>query len=527
MVSAGLLVASVMATGSAFALMTDAPAGGPEQLVSAALSPAPVGTTTTNNGCAGTILRTNVGLNWSDAQSATPGAGGGSLVSGYSITRAASSAGPFAVATTVTGSPAPLSATDAPTVGTTSGILIANTANLVLPLSEATLSTGAAATIGTMGNQVNAMQVSPDGLTAVLAEFGSNQVQVLNWSGSTWSISKTIAVTGPTAVAIDPVTNISGLYIAYVVSDLGTTVNGSVLPITLNGVSTTTGTAIAVQHQASPTAIVVSPNGAYVYVANYNSSTVSVITTSTSAVGSIALPGGTPRPIALAVTFDSSHVYVADRANSYIDDIAANSNTVTTHVTLAPGGLNDGVLTTSGNPNVLAMMPSGTSLYVAEFGTAEVQVVSTALGASPDTVTATISTGAGSQPIDLTISPNGCTVYGADWPSDKIFSIPTGTNVSSTLITASCQTQDPQALAVTPDNQYLVIPENYSCGNVQMVNTSTNAVTSITTVGTQPVAVAIRPVPLWYQSTATHSLWSSIPSTAALASVGWNPGGWQ
>ena len=527
MVIAGLLVASVTATGSAFALMADTSSGGPEQLVSAGLSPAPSGTTATNSGCIGTNLRTNVGLNWSDAQSATPGASGGSLVSGYSIGRAAASAGPFSTATTVTGSPAPLSTTDAPPVGTTSGILIANTANQVLPLSEATLSTGSAVTIGTMGNQVNAMQVSPDGLTAVLAEFGSNQVHVLNWTGSSWSVSKTIAVTGPTAVAIDPVPNISGLYIAYVVSDPGTTVNGSVFPITLNGASTTVGAAIAVQRQASPTAIVVTPNGAYVYVANYNSGTVSVITTSTSAVGSIILPGGAPRPIALAATFDSSHVYVADRANSFIDDIAVSSNTVTAHVTLAAGGLNDGVLTTSGNPNVLAMMPSGTSLYVAEFGTAQIQVISTALGASPDTISSTISTGTGSQPIDLTISPNGCTVYGADWPSDRIFSIPTSTNVSSTLITASCQTQDPQALAVTPDNQYLIVPENYSCGNVQIINTSTSAVTTIATVGTTPVAVAIRPVPLWYQSTATHSLWSSIPSTAALFAVGWNQGGWQ
>lgn len=527
MMIAGLLVASVTATGTTFALMSDTPAGGPEQFVSAGLSPAPTGATALNNGCAGTNLRTNVSLNWADAQSATPGASGGSLVSGYAIGRATSSAGPFSTATTVSGSPAPLSTTDAPPVGLATGILIANTANQVLPLSEATLSTGAAVAIGSMGNQVNAMQISPDGLTAVLAEFGSNQVHILNWTGSTWGISKTIAVTGPTAVAINPVPNISGLYVAYVVSDPGTAVNGSVLPITLNGVSTTTGAAVAIQRQASPTAIVVSPNGAFVYVANYNSGTVSVITTSTSAVSTIALQGGTPRPIALAVTFDSSHVYVADRANSFIDDIAASSNTVTTHVTLAAGGLNDGVLTTSGNPNVLAMMPSGTSLYVAEFAAGQIQVVSTALGASPDTISATVSTGGGSQPIDLAISPNGCTVYGADWPSDRIFAIPTTTNVSATLFTASCQTQDPQALAVTPDNQYLVVPENYSCGAVQMVNTSTSAVTTINTVGATPVAVAIRPIPLWYQSTATHALWSSVPSASALFAVGWNQGGWQ
>ena len=68
MMVVGLLVASVTATGSTFALMTNTPSGGPEQFVSAGLSPAPTGISAANNGCAGTNLRTNVGLNWSDAQ---------------------------------------------------------------------------------------------------------------------------------------------------------------------------------------------------------------------------------------------------------------------------------------------------------------------------------------------------------------------------------------------------------------------------------------------------------------------------
>ncbi len=174
------------------------------------------------------------------------------------------------------------------------------------------------------------------------------------------------------------------------VSDPGTTVNGSVTRITLNGASSAAGTVFAVQHQANPTAAVVTPDGTEVYVANYNSGTVSAINTATSAVVTIALPGTTPNPIAITTTPDSSHVYVADRRNSFIDDVTTATNVVSTHVTLAAGGLNDAILTGTGNPNVMAMLPNGLDLYIAEYGTAEVQEVSTALAATPDTVVASV-----------------------------------------------------------------------------------------------------------------------------------------
>jgi YVTN family beta-propeller protein len=405
--------------------------------------------------------------------------------------------------------------------------LVVNTARRAFPLPESSLTAGAAINIGRASNQVNAIQISPDGLTAVIAEYTAGRIQILTWSGTAWVLAKTLAATRPTAVAIDPVPDLSGYYVAYVVSDPGTAVNGSVYPVTLNGASTTLGTAIAVQHQANPTAVAVSPDGAVVYVANYNSGTVSAIATATSAVTSISLPGAAPQPVALATTFDSSHVYVADRANSFIDDITVATNVVSAHVPLASGGLNDTVVTTSGNPNLLAMLPDGHSLYVAEFARSEVQVVNTALAATPDTIAATVSTGSGSQPIDLAASPNGCRIYVADRPSERILSINTTTNAVTSIFTTACQTNDPQAMQVTPDNQYLVIPETNGCGDIQMLDTASNAVTTITGVGRAPAMVAIPPVPIWYETAATHALWNSSPSTPASFAAGWNPGGWQ
>ena len=125
------------------------------------------------------------------------------------------------------------------------------------------------------------------------------------------------------------------------------------------------------------------------------------------------------------------------------------------------------------------------------------------------------------------MTPNGCTLYAADWPSDKIFAIATATNAVTTAFTATCETQDPQPMQVTPDNQYLIVPENYRCGDIQILNTSTNAVTTLTGVGNTPAMIAIPPVPVWYRLSATHSQWSSDPSTPASYPVGWNPGSWR
>jgi len=527
MVVSAVSLTTGLATGTTWALMSDSAAGGPEQMATAILSPAPTGPVVTNNACSGGNQKTNVGVTWTDSESTTEDASGGSLVTGYTVAHSPTSGGTYTTAGTVTGSPAPTTYADTPTVAGTPVALVANTARQAYPLAESTLTAGTAVTIGTASTEPNAIQITPDGLTAVIAEYTSGQVQVLTWSGTVWSVAKTLTVATPTAVAIDPVPNTGGQYVAYVVSDPGPTTNGSVYPITLNGASSTLGTAIAVQRQANPTAIVVTPNGASVYVANYNSDTVSAIATATSTVTTIALPGTTPHPVALAATYDSSHVYVADRADSYIDDITTATNVVGTHVVLATNALNDTQLTTSGDPNILALLPNGQSLYVAEFGTSEVQMVDTALSSTPDTVGATISTGAGSEPIDLASSPNGCLVYVAGWGADKIFSITTSTNTEASVFTTTCKTQDPQPMEVTPDNNDLIIPESYSCGDIQILNTSTSVVTTVTGVGTAPVMVAVPSVDLWYRTTATHTLWASLPSSPTLYPAGWNPGGWQ
>ena len=159
------------------------------------------------------------------------------------------------------------------------------------------------------GTEANAIQMTLDGQTAVIAEYTSGQVQVFTWSGTAWTLRRQSCSPPPQpSPSASRCPMAPGKYVAYVVSDPGTTVNGTVTPITLNGASSAAGTAIVVQHQANPTAAVVTPDGTEVYVANYNSGTVSAINTVTSAVVTIALPGTGPNPIALVTTPDSSHI---------------------------------------------------------------------------------------------------------------------------------------------------------------------------------------------------------------------------
>ena len=75
-------------------------------------------------------------------------------------------------------------------------------------------------------------------------------------------------------------------------------------------------------------------------------------------------------------------------------------------------------------------------------------------------------------------------------------------------------------MQVTPDNQYLLMPENYNCGgppDPQLVNQGGD---DVERRGRLPHDGSVPPVPLWYEATATHTPWSSLPSTPTMYSVG-------
>src|SRR5258708_31864471 len=103
-----------------------------------------------------------------------------------------------------------------------------------------------------------------------------------------------------------------------------------------------------------PQRAVMTPNGAEVYVTNFNDNTVSVINTSTNAVSFTLSVGGSP--LSLAVSPDGSKVFVGDNAGA-----VSIINTLTKMVTavVTPGPVRDLALTPDGSKLYLAMEFSG------------------------------------------------------------------------------------------------------------------------------------------------------------------------
>jgi YVTN family beta-propeller protein len=500
---------------SSLASFTAALTAGPATLTAAKLS-APVGLATANGGCAGGNEKTNVSAIWS--ASAERDANGKALINGYTLLRSTSSAGTYSSVGTTAGA---TSFTDVnPSGAEVPQVYVANngeTAKTVHALNTST-NAGTSITTGIVGIEPNGMAVTPEGTKIVVAEGASHQVQII--TVATHTVAATVAVpevagvkSRPDAVAVSP----NGLT-AYVVD--GATKR--VYPLTIS--SGTLGAGIAVNTQGDPGAIVVTPNGEKAYVANLGAHNVSAISTASNTVTATVVIGAgeTGKPIALAVTPDSAHVYVADQGNSKINDIATASNSVTATITV--GSMVDANVS-GGDPNILAVTPDGSKLYVASYaghGVADIAIAT-------DTLTSTITLfeSATANPNALALTPNGCQLYVHDHAHNVVDVI----TVSSDAVGAHPAvgtTGDPTGISATPDSTHVYVA-NQAAPSVSVIATATNTVSATLvegTVGKAPSAVLATASPYFYKLTAGHGLWQSPLSASVTYPLGWNPGGW-
>jgi YVTN family beta-propeller protein len=114
---------------------------------------------------------------------------------------------------------------------------------------------------------------------------------------------------------------------------------------------------------SGPSGIVVSPNNAFVYVANYSSNTVSVINTATNEVTDITV-GAQPEHV--AITPDGRTLYVTNSVDGTVSAISTNSNTVSA------------VLAVGHHPDGLAVNPKLQEAYVANYADGTVSIIDTA-----------------------------------------------------------------------------------------------------------------------------------------------------
>jgi YVTN family beta-propeller protein len=335
-----------------------------------------------------------------------------------------------------------------------------------------------------------------------------NSVSIFDTGGST--VTATVSVgTGPLGVAITPdgtrayvtnsdVTNPPSFPGPGTVSVIDTSTNAVGAPITVG---------------TYPLQVAITPDGNRAYVTNYYSYTVSVIDTNPSDTAYNTVVGTIPvgyLPVGIAITPDGSRAYVANQVSSTVSVIDTNSNTVIKTVTLGPSG--------SYGATGVAITPDGNRAYVTNFSSASVTVIDTSdntISGSPIWV--------GNHPVGVAFTPDGSRAYVANQGSGTVSVIDTSTNtvVGSPIAVGSW----PTWLAITSDGGRAFVT-NYGSNNVSAIDTGTNTVATTVPVGAYPSGVAITPqVPFSSFSAKLNILSGPPPGFALNASLTLGSGG--
>jgi YVTN family beta-propeller protein len=223
-----------------------------------------------------------------------------------------------------------------------------------------------------------------------------------------------------------------------------------------------------------PYAVAVTPNGAYAYVTNINSNTVSVISTATNKVTSTVTVGSAPYGLAAAP--NGVYIYVVNTSGGSVSVINTATNTLTATVNVGY------------RPFRVAITPNSAYAYVANYGSNTVSVINTAT----NTLTATVNVG--SYPYDVAVTPNGAYAYVTNQYGGTISVINTATNTVTSTIHVGF---DPFGVAFTPNGAYAYVTEYSSVSGgtntVSVIATATNTITATITVGENPSKVAVTP----------------------------------
>src|SRR5437899_6572939 len=112
-----------------------------------------------------------------------------------------------------------------------------------------------------------------------------------------------------------------------------------------------------------PAGVAITPNGAFAYVANFNSNNVSVIDTATNTVTATVTVG--TNPLGVAITPNGAFAYVTNFASGTVSVISTTTNTVVATVAMASPAWG------------VAITPNGAFAYVTNPGSNNVSVINT------------------------------------------------------------------------------------------------------------------------------------------------------
>ncbi len=265
----------------------------------------------------------------------------------------------------------------------------------------------------------------------------------------------------------------------FIVRLLASVVLTAVVAMVVNVASTLSASATAlspyvattVRVGSSPTGVAVNPATGLVYVSNYDSNTVSVISESSDSVVATIPVGLSPNGVA----FDpvTNEVWVANESSFTLSVISTTSNTVINTVSVGAGN----------EPYGVAIDTSDGYVYNTDWNTSEVSVTDDRT--APPTGVAAISVGI--DPYGLAVNSSTNNVYVAESQAGRV-AIINGTTVTGSL-SAGTKTD---GVAVDPSTNSLFV-SNYTAGTIDKFDTATNTLVSSIDPGSEPAGLAVDP----------------------------------
>jgi YVTN family beta-propeller protein len=300
----------------------------------------------------------------------------------------------------------------------------------------------------------------------IVANYGSANVSVLDPGSGYVDLNIRLTQT-PQQVAYDP---FSGQNELFVVESLyeGTVsiINDTANHFDPDGYTSNVG----VGHL--PIGIVFDPTDGEMFVSNSGSDTVSVIDCFSSGVVA-TIPVGS-EPWGLAWDGPDREVWVANAGSANVSVIDAASNRVVANIALPTGS----------DPEGIAYDSSTGFVYVTESNESRVAL----LNASSDAVSEQVGSGqGGSQAVyDSTDS----LVYTSNEASDNLTAYAQSTSTNAHVVANSTVPNGPNGLAYDPATDELFVAQS-SSDTVDVVQPSTESVSTNFTVGSAPIAMAV------------------------------------
>ena len=288
--------------------------------------------------------------------------------------------------------------------------------------------------------------------TATAANAASSLLPLSSTSGS---VLGTVPVgSSPHGVGVDSATNT--IYVANYNSNSVSVIDGATNTVTA---SVTVG--------AGPEGVGVDSVTDTIYVANLNSNNVSVIDGATNTV-TASVPVGSA-PIGVGVDSATDTIYVANIYSNSVSVIDGATNTVT--INIAVGS----------NPEGVGMDSATDTIYVANSGSNSVSVIDGA------TNTVTASVPVGSAPIGVGVDSATDTIYVASYGSNSVSVID---GVANTVITTINVGSHPLGIGLNSVTDTVYVA-NFGFTTVSVIDGVTNAVTASVTVGAGPEGVGV------------------------------------